>query len=204
MVKGKFITFEGIDGAGKSTHVETISAYLRAKGKTVVTTREPGGTPLGERLRELLLHEPMHLETEALLMFASRREHIDKLIAPALKRGDWVISDRFTDASFAYQGGGRGLATHKLDILEQWVHADFQPHLTLLFDVPLDVARARLDNTRTLDKFEREKQDFFEKVRNAYLLRAAQFPQRIRVVDSTQPLANVNQQIEQLIDQLDE
>lgn len=204
MVKGKFITFEGIDGAGKSTHVETISAYLRAKGKTVVTTREPGGTPLGERLRELLLHEPMHLETEALLMFASRREHIDQLIAPALERGDWVISDRFTDASFAYQGGGRQLPTHKLDILEQWVHADFQPHLTLLFDVPLDVARARLDNTRTLDKFEREKQDFFEKVRDAYLQRAAQFPQRIRVVDSTQPLAKVTQQLEHLIDQLDE
>jgi dTMP kinase len=204
MVKGKFITFEGIDGAGKSTHVETISNYLRAKGKTVVTTREPGGTPLGERLRELLLHEPMHLETEALLMFASRREHIAKLIAPALDRGDWVISDRFTDASFAYQGGGRQLSMHKLDILEQWVHADFQPHLTLLFDVPLDVARERLDKTRTLDKFEREKHDFFEKVRNAYLQRAAQFPQRIRVVDSTQPLANVNQQLEQLIDQLDE
>jgi dTMP kinase len=146
----------------------------------------------------------MHLETEALLMFASRREHIDKLIAPALERGDWVISDRFTDASFAYQGGGRELSTHKLDILEQWVHADFQPHLTLLFDVPLDVARARLDNTRTLDKFEREKHDFFEKVRNAYLLRAAQFPHRIRVVDSTQPLAKVTQQLEQLIDQLDE
>jgi len=204
MVKGKFITFEGIDGAGKSTHVETISNYLRAKGKTVVTTREPGGTPLGERLRELLLHEPMHLETEALLMFASRREHIAKLIAPALDRGDWVISDRFTDASFAYQGGGRQLSMHKLDILEQWVHADFQPHLTLLFDVPLDVARERLDKTRTLDKFEREKHDFFEKVRNAYLQRAAQFPQRIRLVDSTQPLANVNQQLEQLIDQLDE
>ena len=204
MVKGKFITFEGIDGAGKSTHVESISAYLRAKGKSVVTTREPGGTPLGERLRELLLHEPMHLETEALLMFASRREHIAKLIAPALDRGDWVISDRFTDASFAYQGGGRQLSTHKLDILEQWVHADFQPHLTLLFDVPLDVARERLDKTRTLDKFEREKQDFFEKVRNAYLQRAAQFPQRIRVVDSTQPLEKVNQQLEQLIDQLDE
>jgi dTMP kinase len=204
MVKGKFITFEGIDGAGKSTHVETISNYLRAKGKTVVTTREPGGTPLGERLRELLLHEPMHLETEALLMFASRREHIAKLIAPALDRGDWVISDRFTDASFAYQGGGRQLSMHKLDILEQWVHADFQPHLTLLFDVPLDVARERLDKTRTLDKFEREKHDFFEKVRNAYLQRAAQFPQRIRVVDSTQPLEKVNQQLEQLIDQLDE
>jgi dTMP kinase len=146
----------------------------------------------------------MHLETEALLMFASRREHIATLIAPALERGDWVISDRFTDASFAYQGGGRQLSTHKLDILEQWVHADFQPHLTLLFDVPLDVARARLDNTRTLDKFEREKHDFFEKVRNAYLQRAAQFPQRIRVVDSTQPLTKVTQQIEQLIDQLDE
>ena len=204
MVKGKFITFEGIDGAGKSTHVESISAYLRAKGKSVVTTREPGGTPLGERLRELLLHEPMHLETEALLMFASRREHIDKLIAPALERGEWVISDRFTDASFAYQGGGRELSMSKLATLEQWVHADFQPHLTLLFDVPLDVARARLDNTRTLDKFEREKHDFFEKVRNAYLQRAAQFPHRIRVVDSTQPLANVNQQLEQLIDQLDE
>jgi dTMP kinase len=204
MVKGKFITFEGIDGAGKSTHVETISNYLRAKGKTVVTTREPGGTPLGERLRELLLHEPMHLETEALLMFASRREHIAKLIAPALDRGDWVISDRFTDASFAYQGGGRQLSMHKLDILEQWVHADFQPHLTLLFDVPLDVARERLDKTRTLDKFEREKHDFFEKVRNAYLQRAAQFPHRIRVVDSTQSLTKVNQQLEQLIDQLDE
>ncbi len=204
MVKGKFITFEGIDGAGKSTHVESISAYLRAKGKSVVTTREPGGTPLGERLRELLLHEPMHLETEALLMFASRREHIAKLIAPALERGDWVISDRFTDASFAYQGGGRELSMSKLATLEQWVHADFQPHLTLLFDVPLDVARARLDTTRTLDKFEREKHDFFEKVRNAYLQRAAQFPHRIRVVDSTQPLSKVTLQLEQLIDQLDE
>jgi len=204
MVKGKFITFEGIDGAGKSTHVESISAYLRAKGKSVVTTREPGGTPLGERLRELLLHEPMHLETEALLMFASRREHIAKLIAPALERGDWVISDRFTDASFAYQGGGRELSMSKLATLEQWVHADFQPHLTLLFDVPLDVARARLDTTRTLDKFEREKHDFFEKVRNAYLQRAAQFPHRIRVVDSTLPLSKVTLQLEQLIDQLDE
>ena len=204
MVKGKFITFEGIDGAGKSTHVETISAYLHAKGKTVISTREPGGTPLGERLRELLLHEPMHLETEALLMFASRREHIDKLIAPALERGDWVISDRFTDASFAYQGGGRELSTHKLDILEQWVHADFQPHLTLLFDVPLDVARERLGKTRILDKFEREKNDFFENSPNALPQRATKIPHRIRVVDSTQPLAKLTQQREQLIDQLDE
>ncbi len=204
MVKGKFITFEGIDGAGKSTHVETIAAYLRSLGKKVVSTREPGGTPLGERLRELLLHEPMHLETEALLMFASRREHIAKLIAPALERGDWVISDRFTDATFAYQGGGRQLATNKLDVLEQWVHADFQPQLTLLFDVPLEVARERLDKTRSLDKFEREQQDFFARVRNAYLQRAAQFPHRIRVIDSTKPMHEVNQQLEQLISALDD
>ena len=204
MVKGKFITFEGIDGAGKSTHVETIAVYLRSLGKKVVTTREPGGTPLGERLRELLLHEPMQLETEALLMFASRREHIAKLIAPALERGDWVISDRFTDATFAYQGGGRQLATNKLDVLEQWVHADFQPQLTLLFDVPLEVARERLDKTRSLDKFEREQQDFFARVRNAYLQRAAQFPHRIRVIDSTKPMHEVNQQLEQLISALDD
>ena len=204
MVKGKFITFEGIDGAGKSTHVETIAAYLRSLGKTVVTTREPGGTPLGERLRELLLHEPMHLETEALLMFASRREHIAKLIAPALERGDWVISDRFTDATFAYQGGGRQLDINKLDVLEQWVHAEFQPQLTLLFDVPLEVARERLDKTRSLDKFEREQQDFFARVRNAYLQRAAQFPQRIRIIDSTRPIHEVNQQLEQLVLALDD
>lgn len=204
MVKGKFITFEGIDGAGKSTHVETIAAYLRSLGKTVITTREPGGTPLGERLRELLLHEPMHLETEALLMFASRREHIAKLIAPALERGDWVISDRFTDATFAYQGGGRQLAIYKLEVLEQWVHGEFQPHLTLLFDVPLEVARERLDKTRSLDKFEREQQDFFARVRNAYLQRAAQFPDRIRIIDSTQPMLEVNQQLEKLVLALDD
>ena len=150
MKNGKFITLEGIDGAGKSTHVEGIAAYLRGRGKTVITTREPGGTALGERLRELLLHETMHLETEALLMFASRREHIAQLIAPALERGDWVISDRFTDASFAYQGGGRKLSLDKLRALEQWVHADLQPDLTLLFDVPLDVARQRLDKSRSL------------------------------------------------------
>lgn len=204
MVNGKFITFEGIDGAGKSTHVETIAAYLRSLGKKVVTTREPGGTSLGERLRELLLHEPMHLETEALLMFASRREHIAKLIVPALLRGEWVISDRFTDATFAYQGGGRQLAINKLEALEQWVHADFQPELTLLFDVPLEVARERLDKTRSLDKFEREQQDFFARVCNAYLQRAAQFPDRIRIIDSTKPMHVVNQQLEQLVSALDD
>src|SRR3954471_803789 len=151
MTLGKFITFEGIDGAGKSTHLPLVADLLRARGKTVIVTREPGGTPLGEKLRELLLHEKMHLETEALLMFASRREHLAQVIEPALARGDWVISDRFTDASFAYQGGGRKLALSKLDALEQWVHPYLQPDLTLLFDVPLEVARARLDATRALD-----------------------------------------------------
>ena len=187
--RGKFITFEGIDGAGKSTHIGFVADWLKASGKTIVTTREPGGTALGEKLRELLLHEKMHLETEALLMFASRREHIAQVIEPALARGDWVISDRFTDATFAYQGGGRKLDLHKLELLEQWVHPHLQPDLTLLFDVPLEVARARLDATRSLDKFEQEQADFFGATRTEYLRRAAQFPARFRIIDSTQSIA---------------
>ncbi len=195
MAKGKFITFEGVDGAGKSTHIAAFADALRARGFSVITTREPGGTPLGEKLRELLLHESMHLETEALLMFASRREHIAQLIQPALERGDWVISDRFSDASFAYQGGGRRLSIAKLETLEQWVHADLQPDLTLLFDVPLAVARERLNRSRDLDKFEREQDEFFLHVRDAYLQRAARFPQRIRVIDSTRPLEEVHREL---------
>ena len=196
MLSGKFITFEGVDGAGKSTHVEAVAQYLRDRGLNVVTTREPGGTPLGEKLRELLLHESMHLETEALLMFAARREHIAQIILPAIHRGDWVISDRFTDASFAYQGGGRQLALDKLQALEQWVHADLQPDLTLLFDVPLEVARERLSAGRALDKFEQEKDDFFERVREVYLMRARSFPSRIKIIDGTRPVAEVSAQVE--------
>lgn len=198
MASGKFITFEGVDGAGKSTHIDAFADTLRRRGKTVVTTREPGGTPLGEKLRELLLHETMHLETEALLMFAARREHIAQVIRPALERGDWIISDRFSDASFAYQGGGRKLSMDKLDRLEQWVHADLQPDLTLLFDVPLEIARERLNRSRTLDKFEREKDDFFTGVRDAYLQRAAQFPQRIRVIDATRAIDEVTRELDAL------
>jgi dTMP kinase len=190
-MRGRFITFEGIDGAGKSTHIGYVTALLAAAGKTVVSTREPGGTPLGEKLRDLLLHETMHLETEALLMFASRREHVAQVIAPAVARGDWVLSDRFTDASFAYQGGGRGLDRAKLELLEQWVHPHLQPDLTLLFDVPLEVARTRLSATRTLDKFEAEEADFFERVRAEYLRRAAASDGRIVVVDSTQSIEDV-------------
>ncbi len=198
MATGKFISFEGVDGAGKSSHIDAFAQALRNRGIQVVSTREPGGTPLGEKLRELLLHEAMHLETEALLMFAARREHIAQCIAPALARGDWVLSDRFTDASFAYQGGGRGLAISKLEALEQWVHADLQPDLTLLFDVPLEVARERLNRSRTLDKFEQEKDDFFVRVRDAYLARAARYPQRIRVIDSTRPMDEVRSELLQL------
>jgi dTMP kinase len=200
MILGKFITFEGIDGAGKSTHLAFVADLLKASGKSVVVTREPGGTPLGEKLRELLLHEKMHLETEALLMFAARREHLAQVIEPALARGDWVISDRFTDASFAYQGGGRKLARNKLEALEQWVHPHLQPDLTLLFDVPLDVARARLDATRELDKFEQEKAEFFEATRQEYLRRAEQFPHRFRLIDSTLAIADIRKQLEKIIE----
>lgn len=201
-INGKFISFEGIDGAGKSTHISFVKDWLSSRGKTVATSREPGGTEVGERLRDLLLHWKMHVETEALLMFASRREHIAQVIAPALARGQWVISDRFTDASFAYQTGGRGLDRAKMEALEQWVHPHLQPDLTLLFDVPLDVARARLDATRTLDKFEQEEADFFFDCRNEYLRRAAQFPERIVVIDSTQAIPAIQSQLSDILEKL--
>lgn len=199
MASAKFITFEGIDGAGKSTHIGYVAELLRRRGLTVVSTREPGGTELGEALRELVLHQKMHLETEAMLMFASRREHLAQVIEPALARGDWVVSDRFTDATFAYQGGGRKLPLAKLEALEQWVHPHLQPDLTLLFDVPLEVARARLDATRELDKFEQEKVTFFADTRAEYLRRAAQFPERFRIIDSTRPIADIQQTLEQIV-----
>jgi dTMP kinase len=189
--RGRFITFEGIDGAGKSTHIGFVTDHLQAAGKSVVSSREPGGTALGEKLRDLLLHEKMHLETEALLMFASRREHIAQVIEPALARGDWVLSDRFTDASFAYQGGGRGMDRARMEQLEHWVHPHLQPDLTLLFDVPLAVARARLDATRTRDKFEQEQAGFFARCRNEYLRRAQESPGRIVVIDATQSIDEV-------------
>ena len=201
-MQGKFITFEGIDGAGKSTHIGFVTEYLSSRGKVVVASREPGGTPLGEKLRDLLLHEKMHLETEALLMFASRREHIAQVIAPNLADGKWVLSDRFTDASFAYQSGGRGLARDRLEALEAWVHHDLQPDLTLLFDVPLEVARQRLDATRTLDKFEREQTDFFARCRAEYLRRAAQFPDRFAVIDSTRTIAEIQADLGKVLEKL--
>lgn len=199
MARGKFLTFEGIDGAGKSTHISLAADLLKSACHTVVVTREPGGTPLGEKLRELLLHERMHLETEALLMFAARREHLAQVIEPALERGDWVISDRFTDATFAYQGGGRKLDLHKLSVLEQWVHPHLQPDVTLLFDVPLETARQRLDASRTLDKFEQEKADFFGATKAEYLRRAKEFPGRFRVIDSSRSIEQVREDLKKII-----
>ena len=196
-MRGKFITLEGLDGAGKSTHLAHLVELLKSRGKTVVQTREPGGTPLGEKLREILLSEPMHLETEALLMFAARREHLAQVIVPSLERGDWVVCDRFTDASFAYQGGGRGLDVGKLNALETWVQGDLNPDLTLLFDVPTDVAFGRVKNMgRELDRFEQEKAEFFERVRAAYLERAREEQRRFRIIDSTRPMAEVRVELE--------
>lgn len=185
MQKGRFITFEGIDGAGKSTQIAAAVAWVRSQGFDVVQSREPGGTPLGEKLRELLLHESMHLETEAMLMFAARREHLAQVIAPSLARGEWVVCDRFSDASYAYQAGGRGLPRDKFTALESWVHPDFQPDLTFLFDLPPALAAQRLQSGReNTDRFEREQRDFFERVRNAYLERAASSAGRIVVIDA--------------------
>lgn len=199
-MKGKFITFEGIDGAGKSSHVEWLAEWLRAKGLVVHVTREPGGTELGEKLRTLLLNEPMHLETETLLMFAARREHLARLIEPALARGEWVVCDRFSDATYAYQGGGRGLDRAKFLALEHWVHEHVQPNLTLLFDLPLDVARERIAlASRVLDRFEQERADFHERVRQAYLERAHQNPSRIHIVDANNALENIRKSLEQIV-----
>lgn len=200
MTRGRFITFEGIDGAGKSTQHTWAVDYLRAQGHAVVATREPGGTPLGEKLRALLLSEPMHLETEALLMFAARREHVAEVIEPALARGDWVVCDRFVDASFAYQGGGRGLAWDKLERLAQWVLGDLQPNLTLVFDAPVAVAQQRLHAaTANPDRFEQEQAAFFERVRAAYLRLAAENPGRVHLIDATQTPSQINKILENII-----
>jgi len=194
--RGCFITLEGVDGAGKSTHAGWIADTLRAAGLTVVTTREPGGTPLGETLRGLVLSESMTLDTETLLMFAARCEHVAQVIEPALARGDWVVCDRYTDATYAYQGGGRRLGAERVAVLEQWLRPSLQPDRTWLFDVPLEVARERLARSRDLDRFEREGAAFFERTRSAYHARVAAHPERFRIVDSSRPMEQVRAQLE--------
>lgn len=201
--RGRFITLEGIDGAGKSTHVAFLAERIRAAGHAVVATREPGGTPLGETLRGLLLNEPMGHVTETLLMFAARREHVERVIDPALARGEWVLCDRYTDATWAYQGGGHGVDRARIAELARWVHGDCDPDLTILFDVPTSVSRERLERAqsggRALDRFEREGASFAERVRAAYLERAAAEPARFRVVDSTRPHEAVRAELASIV-----
>jgi dTMP kinase len=199
----RFVTFEGVDGAGKSTHLAWFAAELAARtGAEVVLTREPGGTAVGEALRDLVLHRPMHLETEALLMFAARRQNIAETIAPALARGAWVVCDRFTDATLAYQGGGRGLPVEKIEALRDWVHPGLEPGTTILFDLAPDVAKKRLERTRDKDRFEEEPDAFFGRVRETYLRLAAARPDRYRVVDGSMNVAEVQKELEKIITSL--
>jgi dTMP kinase len=192
MSVGKFITFEGIDGAGKSSHIEAAAVALRQAGKTVVLTREPGGTPLAETLRNEVLHSAMDGLTELLLVFAARRDHIETVIQPALARGDWVICDRFTDSTFAYQGGGRQMDLQKIEMLESWVQADLQPDCTLLFDLPPAVAAERRAKVRAADRFEAEDSTgFFERIRQAYLQRAQANTNRFVIIDALKALEEV-------------
>lgn len=185
-MRGKLITFEGVDGAGKSTHVEWFANELRSAGHSVVVTREPGGSPLGEKLRELVLHEPMDAVTETLLVFTARDDHLKKRIQPALDAGTWVVCDRFTDATVAYQGGGKGVAPGLIEAMRKIVHPDLQPDCTLIFDCSFEVSQERMQRSgRALDRFEREGRAFFERVRAAYLAVAKADPGRVRVIDST-------------------
>jgi dTMP kinase len=196
-MRGRFITLEGIDGAGKSSHVDWLAQRLREKGHDVVVTREPGGTPLGERLREVILHEPMDLRTETLLVFAARQEHLVRVIRPSLDAGKWVLSDRFTDATFAYQGAGRQLGAAPVTALEQWVQQGLQPDVTFYFDVPAEIGQARRRAaSQSLDRFEAEAEAFHARVREGYLTRAASDPARFRVVDGTRSLDEVRKRLE--------
>lgn len=199
---GLFLSLEGVDGAGKSTHIPFIEQCLQQLGIQVVVTREPGGTALGEKLREVLLHESMSIRTETLLMFAARNEHLEQVIKPALAAGQWVLCDRFSDASFAYQGGGRQLGAEAIEQLEQWVHPDVRPDQTWLFDLPLEIAQQRLQNSRVLDRFEQEQGEFFIRTQQFYHLRAEQEPQRFTIIDSSQSIQAIQQQLQAQLAQL--
>lgn len=199
---GRFITLEGGEGAGKTTQLPFMRDYLEQTGGRVVVTREPGGTVLGEEIRGLLLshrHDGMTLAAETLLMFAARAEHLERVIRPALAEGHWVLCDRFTDATYAYQGGGRGLALERIAVLEDWVQGALRPDLTLLFDLPVTVGLARAGKRSAADRFEREEVAFFERVRAAYLERASQHPDRYRVVNADRPVEAVRVEVESLL-----
>ncbi len=198
MARGFFITIEGGEGAGKSTMLAFVRDWLAGAGHEVVVTREPGGTALGERVRDILLHaHELHIDadTEALLMFAARAEHLTRVIRPALETGQTVLCDRFTDATYAYQGGGRGLADERIAQLEAWVQGALRPNLTLLLDVPVETGLKRANRRSAPDRFEREQREFFERVRAAYLARAQREPQRLRVIDASRTPDEVQRQI---------
>ena len=194
-IKGKFITFEGVDGAGKSTHIDEVISFLESQNISVKRTREPGGTKLGEKLRELLLHDEMDPETETLLMFAARRQHIAEIIKPNLDEGIFVVSDRFTDATYAYQYGGKQVAYSKIQTLEAWVHPDLKADLTLLFDLPVEISIDRLKKNRTPDKFEKESEVFFNRLRNVYLDLARQHPNRYKIINANQSIETVSHDV---------
>ena len=199
---GKFITLEGVDGAGKTTHIEFIKNYLSDLNINYVMTREPGGTALGEKLRDILLHDEMNPQTETMLMFAARNEHIDKVIRPNLIKGAVVISDRFTDATYAYQAGGKGVKDEKIDILKKWVQEDLRPDLTFLFDLPVEVSIERLNQTRKLDKFEREDKSFHKKIREKYLTLVEASPERFCVLNSQASIEKIQNQIKLKLDEV--
>jgi dTMP kinase len=198
-MKGLFITIEGIDGAGKSSMLPWLEQRLRSAGRTVLVTREPGGTATGERLREIVLQESLSPESEVLLMFAARKEHLVQVIVPALAAGTWVLCDRFTDATYAYQGGGRGVDPGRIAQLEGWIQAHVQPDLTLLFDLPVETAMQRSAAARSPDRFEAERAEFFGRVREGYLRRARQHPARVRIIDASQEPERVQRQLEQVL-----
>jgi len=200
-MRGKFITLEGIDGAGKSTQLQWLAGLLASRGIALRVTREPGGTEFGEKLREMLLDrkQQLHPDTEALLMFAARREHLAKVIVPALDAGTWVLCDRFTDATFAYQSGGSGLAWDRIEALEQWVQQGLQPDITLYFDIAPALGRARSERIKQPDRFEQEQDAFYGRVREAYLRRAREHPDRMHIIDASGPLADIQVKLEILI-----
>ena len=205
MSKGKFITIDGVEGAGKSTQIDLICSYLHRKGIEVVRTREPGGTEVGERIRSVLLdveNQEMHSDTELLLMFSSRNELIQNKIVPSLNDGYWVVSDRFTDASFAYQGGGRMLNLDRIAELEDWVLGDFKPDLTLLLDVSVEVGMARIEARAAKDRIELEEREFFERVRSVFISRSEAFPERIKLLDASGAVDDIHSKIRALIDSL--
>ncbi|MDC1446728.1 dTMP kinase [Candidatus Thioglobus sp.] len=205
MNKGKFITIDGVEGSGKSTQIDLICSYLQRKGIDVVRTREPGGTDLGEKIRSLLLdvnNKEMHSDTELLLMFSSRNELIQNKIIPALNKGSWVVSDRFTDASFAYQGGGRMLDLNRISKLESWVLGEFQPNLTLFLDVSVDVGMQRVEARAAKDRIELEERAFFERVRSVFIDRSKSYPERIKLIDASGSISEIHNNIKLFLDVL--